>query len=180
MIIFGIPVKKVNVPINNLLEGIDLDSINYAEHNWDCKVRTTKGLKESLGWEEKFLSSIRSEVEKYIESNFSNFSSPDVGVGKPWLNIYGEGDNQEIHNHLPEHVSYAYMVKIPENSGKFIFLNTGYFTEASVYPFDKLINQRFEVDAEEGDLLIFPSFLNHMVSTNFGDTRITISGNIRL
>ena len=86
------------------------------------------------------------------------------------------------HNHPNSYLSAAYYVKVPKNSGNISFYDpkeqknirfpkTKKFTEISAVV--------SSMEPEEGDLLLFPSYLYHSVSENLSDNeRIIISFNI--
>lgn len=107
-----------------------------------------------------------------------------IEMTEAWLNVYKEGDSQEIHTHTGGDnctFSCAYFVQYdPEKDGRFVFYDPrqdfhhGYFSRH--YP---CTNTWFP-DISEGDIVIFPSYLHHQVTTqknNTGVARITVSAN---
>ena len=101
-----------------------------------------------------------------------------------WFNKYHKTHSQEIHWHVHNDrdvlFSFAYFAKFdPEKDAKFKFINpmpseitNETLREHPAFAFD------ITPDVEEGDILIFPSFLLHRVEEQLEDRqRITISGN---
>ena len=95
-------------------------------------------------------------------------------VVQQWFNAYGPGQNQEEHNHVPSHLSGCWYVQYdPELHQSTTFINPlKNFTDSFCY------NKHFHdpdmcgygcykeemtLNVEEGDVVIFPSQLGHMV-----------------
>jgi hypothetical protein len=104
--------------------------------------------------------------------------------GYAWTNRYTKGQHQEIHSHAGDNnlISCAYMLKLPENSGEFAFYNSA----ASQFPVEQLkhfdaasvFGKRITPILNEGDVIFFPSSLDHYVTYHKGDeVRSSISAN---
>ena len=79
-----------------------------------------------------------------------------------WGNIYHKGDYTDSHDHMPGVYSFTYYVKVPDGSAPFIFDDLGETWEP-----------------KEGDLVLFPSHLNHSVPEHtIDEDRISIAGNL--
>ena len=87
-----------------------------------------------------------------------------------WSHIHKPLESTNTHFHKsysPFDFSFVYYVKVPINSGVFVI------------DFTLISGFRKPILPIEGNLLIFPSWLPHMVTKNLSnDTRISISGNI--
>ena len=82
-----------------------------------------------------------------------------------WGALYRNGHYIKTHHHWPSALSWTYYLKTSPNTEPFVFV--GQEKEYAIYP-------------EEGDLIIFPSVMNHRVSVSqTDDERIVIVGNIR-
>ena len=99
-----------------------------------------------------------------------------------WAIINKKNSYNVRHNHQNCYLSSAYYIKKPENSGDITFYDP---KEAKTYRFpevEKHTNysaQSITIKPEEGDLLIFPSYLYHEVGTNLSDEeRVVVSFNI--
>ena len=79
--------------------------------------------------------------------------------------LYRKGHYIKTHHHWPSALSWTYYVKTSENTEPFIFVGNG--VEKKIYP-------------RVGDLIIFPSVMNHRVPVSqTDDERIVVVGNIR-
>ena len=82
-----------------------------------------------------------------------------------WGELYRKGHYIKTHHHWPSALSWTYYVKTSENTEPFIFVGNG--VEKKIYP-------------RVGDLIIFPSVMNHRVPVSqTDDERIVVVGNIR-
>ena len=85
-----------------------------------------------------------------------------------WINIMQQGHTTSLHSHedADELLSGVYYVKVPENSGQFIYHLDG--EKHSLYP-------------EEGSFLFFsPSLLHEVTEHQSEQTRISVAFNIGL
>jgi uncharacterized protein (TIGR02466 family) len=114
-----------------------------------------------------------------MEFDFENF---ELVIKELWMNKNGGGDFNKAHIHPNAILSGAYYVKTPEGSGNIEFYDPVPARLMNVYPVKKRkpINlQAVEYKAGEGQLLIFPSWLQHAVQPNRSkDYRVSISFNI--
>jgi uncharacterized protein (TIGR02466 family) len=115
----------------------------------------------------------------FMEFDFENF---ELVIKELWMNKNGGGDFNKAHIHPNAILSGAYYVKTPEGSGNIEFYDPVPARLMNVYPVKKRkpINlQAVEYKAGEGQLLIFPSWLQHAVQPNRSkDYRVSISFNI--
>ena len=103
-------------------------------------------------------------ISRLVLDNFCpkehNFRTEDC-----WGALYKKGHYIKTHHHWPSALSWTYYLKTSSNTEPFVFV--GQEKEYEIYP-------------EEGDLIIFPSVMNHRVSVSqTDDERIVIVGNIR-
>tara|TARA_B100000035_G_scaffold98720_1_gene83741 strand:+ start:89 stop:724 length:636 start_codon:yes stop_codon:yes gene_type:complete len=103
-------------------------------------------------------------ISRLVLDNFCpkehNFRTEDC-----WGALYKKGHYIKTHHHWPSALSWTYYLKTSSNTEPFVFV--GQEKEYSIYP-------------EEGDLIVFPSVMNHRVSVSqTDDERIVIVGNIR-
>lgn len=99
-----------------------------------------------------------------------------------WANVNAPFEYNMRHNHAPNHLSGVYYVRVPENSGNIRFFDerrTKTVTEPDdAFPTD-LSNSSHTFNPVEGMLLLFPSWLDHLVGQNRSDEpRVSISFNI--
>tara|TARA_R110001592_G_scaffold71263_1_gene217944 strand:- start:22 stop:555 length:534 start_codon:yes stop_codon:yes gene_type:complete len=101
-----------------------------------------------------------------IHSQITN--NPNSKIDSMWLNISSYKDFNNIHNHGKElfQLSGVIYLKTPKNSGRIHFC----------HPME--INLGFPYQPIEGDLLIFPQMLPHIVEPNLNkEDRISIAFN---
>ena len=170
----------------------ELEKYIYNLHEED-----TKGVKKSNkgGWHSKNFSlseqnSIQTKfalkVQKYILDCFQNMGwkiqGKNIRITEMWAIINKKESFNVVHTHPNCYLSSAYYVKASKNCGSFIAENPNV---AKRYFFPEIANKnQFNADTagieiEEGDLLLFPSYLPHKVSKNESDVdRIVISFNV--
>lgn len=119
-------------------------------------------------------------------------------VSQQWFNAYGPGQHQEAHNHIPSHLSGVYYVQFDPRVHKgTTFLNAEkmytegprynkYFYDHDMWGYG-CYKEEMTLSVEEGDVVLFPSQLDHMVHKQpgieknpDGTIRITFSFNVDL
>ena len=151
--------------------------------SWDADVFTTFGKEIDVDWKSIFEHYVPSLIDFGDQQNLRG----EIDIANAWINAYKKGQSQEIHDHLPGQFSAIHYLKYnPEVHSPTIFINPyGRFSVPHRPPFGNNINsvppmwvgQQF-VHVNEGDLLVFPSFLEHKVSRQTSDEmRITVSFN---
>ena len=125
-------------------------------------------------------------VQKYILKVFNNngwkTENKNIRIKEMWAIINKNGDFNVVHTHPNCYLSAAYYVKAPEKCGKFQIENPN-IAKRNFYPEIKRKNELnlkvAGIEIEEGDLLIFPGYLPHKVSTNeSNEDRVVISFNV--
>ena len=112
-----------------------------------------------------------------------NISDIDIGISGSWVNF---NDTRSASNILHNHegiLSGIFYLNIPENSGNLILQNPGMNT---LWDGFKFVHTRNEMTGEltnitpiEGEIIIWPSYLNHGVHpNNHDDERISIAFNV--
>lgn len=83
----------------------------------------------------------------------------DLTLGNYWFQQYENGDYHGWHNHFDTYYSSVYYVELPKDSVKTTF---------------KVIDNEYEFEVSEGDILSFPSHLYHESKVNKSNKRKTI------
>lgn len=132
-----------------------------------------------------FLSPLIQHVETVADSIYSKYK---VDVKSPtvsncWININGKYNFNMYHNHPLSYFSACYYVKIPKDSGTITFKRPDILREC--VPFYENVEHNFgdiSIDPKEKMLLVFPSFLQHSVTSNLTEDedsdRISIAFNL--
>ena len=177
--------KKIYVPkLTELFKKEPDRKASWAEycHTWQLDINDTDDdnfacIREELG----------SAVKQYCQ--FLNISSNCKMTG--WFNVHDSTMYQEIHNHMPAIISGIYYIQFDKfKDSQVIFRNPsetfyGLMSGAKVPLQNPLLapHSGFVDDfiIEEGDLILFPGSLNHLVpkaKQPHDQLRITFSFNI--
>lgn len=108
----------------------------------------------------------------------------DLQIQQYWANVNAPLEYNMRHNHAPNHLSGVYYVRVPPVSGNIRFFDerrTKIVTEPKSTIESSLSRDSYTFHPVEGMLLLFPSWLDHIVGQNKSEkTRISISFNIDL
>jgi len=186
------PSPVFHLKIENYRE-LNLELKNYI---LNIKKKDSKGQKKSNygGWHshffnqkdkplEKFLKIIQKFIKKIIINEMGWKYNPDkVVIPVMWAIINKKGSFNIQHNHPNSFLSAVYYVETPNNSGTINFFdpkeqkNIRY---PEVENFTELSAAVVNIEPQEGNLLVFPSYLYHSVNENLSDKeRIIISFNV--
>ena len=187
--IFGFPIYIGHVDKHEeILEGFDKvitdDDFFELVESWNCNVRSSmySDLNKIIPYH-----LFTSELDKHI-NNFIEYLKPkkhtEYDIQNIWCNKYETGEYQEIHNHIsPQvHLSFSYMLKLPECSGDFLLKNPIY-DKWPANDFDKIFDieykEYYQPELVQGSIIIFPSWADHLATPNKSkESRVTIAGNI--
>jgi len=172
--LFSIPIYIGNIDVNK----IKLENKSF-EKTWFSK--TNSSFRHS--YENKLLDN----SALYILNKIYDLINKDIRTEcriellNIWENRYEKKDYQEKHIHPNSHFSFIIYKKIEE--GKTVFVNPSDKIMISFYPeiiFRKtnFFEVNYEPKCKQGQIIIFPSFLEHLVQEC--EDSITISGNINI
>lgn len=188
--IFGTPVIINSFPEHDKVKkefSLYLEKDEYFSEvsSWKCNVESTfcKENNFDLPWN-TFIENAVKCFNEYL-STFPIKKQFQIEI-YAWLNRYSKGHSQEVHNHAGGNavLSCAYMLELPKNSGDIVFFQTGndllkYTTLNDICDNDLNVSNRFTPILQEGDIVIFPSYLDHYVTGNYTEKRrSTISANL--
>jgi|GEM_PF-4488918 len=146
----GIPVYKSNMPEypkNEILESIEKlprwslqdDDQKITRLNYGVIQNNTEYWDKAFPYVQKFLNELcRNELKQF---NFWNITSQ-------WFQWYEEGDFHDWHIHGDSMFSGVMYVKLPTAKNNLTFR----------------WNKTSKISVEEGDIILFPSFLEHCVT----------------
>ena len=179
------------------LDNYENHNKEYSQYIYDLQKEDSKGQKLSNvnGWHSPFfdLSSRETvgykflmKIQPYIADVFKSygwvFNPQKVKCSGMWAIINKKGNFNTEHIHPNSNLSGAYYVSAPKNCGKFKVVNPHSISRDKFPPREnpnELNRLVAEHEIEDGDLLIFPSYLPHSVLPNQSDEdRIVISFNI--
>ena len=130
-----------------------------------------------------FINSFKDFLKEIIINEFGWEYVPNKQrIVAMWAIINKKNSYNVKHNHQNCYLSAAYYIKKPKNSGDISFFDP---KEAKTYRFPEIKQktdytmEKITIIPEEGDLLIFPSYLYHNVGVNItNEERIVVSFNI--
>lgn len=172
--------ERINAHILKVLETLEAETDPITRSNvggWHSHDQIHH--REDLAEIRKVIGTACVGCATFMEFDFDNF---DLVIKEMWLNKNSKGDFNKAHIHPNAILSGAYYVKTPEGSGNIELYDPVPARLMNVYPVKKRkpINlQAVEYKAEAGQLLIFPSWLQHSVQPNRSDdVRVSISFNV--
>ena len=159
------------IPI--FIDTIDLSKIDISdeptEKIWLSETPST------LGKEHTISDGTFEYLIEIFNKNLGDKIGANPSFGQLWRNKYKEHDWQDIHIH--PHSAWSFIIYETVEKSKTVFMNPMYKdiqnhlgTNAPDFPLD------FRPDLCTGDIMIFPSFLEHFVRP--GNVGSTISGNV--
>lgn len=105
-------------------------------------------------------------------------TDPRLKIKKMWFNVNPKHGYQGRHHHGGFILAGTYYVNVPQYSGAIEFTDPNPFSYYKNQSMGHrwLLNNYYSVTPEEGDLLIWPGYLDHEVKTNkSNDLRMTVS-----
>ncbi len=135
-------------------------------------------------------------IDKTVADYFRNLSvTYDIQWSvQGWANINRRGDYHTLHNHPHSYLSGTYYVQVPTaqgdahdgtrsdlNPGAISFFDPRPQANTTAIAGDGQIDPEFRIQPEPGLMLLWPSFLHHMVHPNLSDDiRVSVSYNVLL
>tara|TARA_R100000951_G_scaffold74286_2_gene62612 strand:- start:1170 stop:1712 length:543 start_codon:yes stop_codon:yes gene_type:complete len=168
-----------SVPI--FIDNIDSTKINLKNKNfeetWSSQTTSSFNFKNTL--DEESANYLLRVIVESLSKHF--YADRQINLLNVWENQYFENNFQERHKHPHSHFSFIIYKNVEE--GRTIFLNPAIDLIESYYPSD-VFNQTnffqldFQPKCRNNQIVIFPSFLEHMVKKI--NNSITISGNLKI
>ena len=101
-----------------------------------------------------------------------------------WININGYKDYNVLHSHPKCVFSGVYYISVPENSGRLEFYSPNF--EGIEYDWNNIVEKNLanssiiNFSLKDNLLILFPSFIKHMVEPNMNETekRISVAFNL--
>lgn len=164
---------------------------------WECVLHSSYQSNDpEMKLDNEYLHSVYS---KYVASFLSEYrlKAGQYNIHDPWYNVFSKSHFQEFHTHLPCDFSVVHYAVFNENQHQATtFINPNIATSQAIKAFrpnffnktdGKMIEHSCYMEyytpqnIKQGDLIIFPSFLNHFVKPNTSDKkRVTITFNIEI
>jgi hypothetical protein len=173
---------SINVKIDNLfsnliaVKNIDILKLNVVGKNFKktfgSDIKTT--LKGNTLFNKNSINYLNIELRSMLEYLLKPYCKTFVfNVCDIWLNKYSKNDYQESHVH-PSDFSFIIYYKIDKS---YTVFNNPVKNLLEMRD-SKIFNKEYKPKLKQGDLIIFPSYLEHWVKPN--SNNITIAGNIKI
>jgi len=163
-----------NIDTNNIISlslfNISLDFDKLSKEILQHNIKTSDNPLSTLNEDFVFPDTPNSEALKFKETIDNFFETKGLKLAGIWSHVHQPLESTNTHAHIGNGVvsSFVFYVKVPLNSGKFVIDFSTTFR-----------GPRIPLSPIEGNLLLFPSWLPHMVTKNYSNqTRISISGNL--
>lgn len=177
--------------IDKILEMGEHDKRKADKIAWTGDVHNFDVLHEDESFRELFRSFAK-PLYGYIEHLGVDPEKIDLYYTRSWATISKENQNIPAHTHMQSHISIAYYLLKPKNSGGIIFshvnppnefspnLFNSQMFENKVLKEDNVFNAKAAyLDPDEGEILVFPSKTRHQTQENkTANLRISISSDI--
>ena len=168
---------------DKLLSELTDDKLSQPKE-WNCSVQSSFETDNNFSWD-YFYECIQPNLLDMHQQLNGNPHTNSIVMTEAWLNKYGRGDSQEVHTHIGADnctFSCSYFAQYALNDARFLFYDpdqTKHLGEFSKH-YSGVVNTWFP-DVQEGDIIIFPSWLHHQVEPHRSDTtRITVSANFKV
>jgi uncharacterized protein YjlB len=109
-----------------------------------------------------YLNLFRDNIESQLQEVVKEMGFDRYEVHGVWFQQYTQNASHLWHNHPRCHYSCIYYLELPNNSARTQFIDT--IDQQSV----------FEIDVEEGDVLIIPSMIKHRSPPVVGNIQKTV------
>jgi hypothetical protein len=109
-------------------------------------------------WERPYWPLIKDEINKHVEEVSKKFGVSSAVINSFWVQQYGYEDYHDWHFHGGTMFSSVYYLELP----------------AGVQTTFRFLGQEFLIDCKEGDIITFPSYLNHCSKPNKSGHRKTV------
>jgi len=172
--LFEIPIYMGDIDIDKInLKKIDFEKTWLSKTNSTFKNTLDKNIldiieKDSLIY---LLNTLAKLLEEKIEEKFK------ISLLNIWENVYSDNDFQEPHIHAKSDYSFIIYKEVEKEGGKTVFLNPNRNVIESFINIRHQFQNIYKPSCNKGQVIIFPSFLEHMVLKT--SNQHTISGNLK-
>jgi len=185
--LFAIPVVKIQLPEHNALKQQYLPEIlrRYEANNFvKPEFWETDRVHSSFSTPSK--DAVITSMPPPYETLIRGYVQAERFSAHVWHNVYWKNNEyQERHHHIPYHISLIHFLAFDRSEHKPpVFYDPARqikaYTANVAVPND-VFTDKVQPDVDEGDVLIFPSYLDHRVPAGeYKNPRVTVSVNVLL
>jgi len=148
--------------------------------DWLCDTYNTLGTYDLLtdAMFDNLVTKVTDHVNEYVRLHGSDYK---YTCNAAWANVYKNRDYQEFHVHAGNTISVVYYLTVPEGSGDIVWkspIEPDMLPIKGIKDYNELSYKTCYYSPKPGDLIIFRSYLSHMVKQGTNDAeRISIAFN---
>jgi uncharacterized protein (TIGR02466 family) len=156
------------------------NNITAGGEDWLCNTYNTLGTYDLLADADfdNLVSKVSLHVNEYVQMHGSNYQ---YKCNAAWANVYKNKDYQEFHIHAGNTISAVYYVDVPSGSGDIVWkspIEPDMLPIKDITAYNDLSYKTCFYSPKPGDLIIFRSYLSHMVKQGTNDAeRISVAFN---
>lgn len=156
-----------------------IKKLNYENHHLLVGNASStflgKNLRDAL--KDKFIERLEDHINTYADKT----GIPPVNIFNIWANIQNKGSILRPHIHPNSEISGALYLNVDSESSRLIFYNPNPHIKTHIYQKGTEFSfQDFWIKPKNGDLILFPGWLEHGSDENKSDERTVISFNATL
>ena len=156
----------------------------YKKNNKSRVITNVLGFQSEDIKDKDLLETLGKNISEPIKTYLNEFRLADfkLTMTSAWINENFKHSYNLVHDHPGNHLSGVYYVKTFKNSGNIKFYRNDQGLHCSeFYNYAKGPSSftTYEIEPEDNDLLLFPSYLKHGVGINLSDkSRISLAFNM--
>jgi len=170
---------------NNISRKFTEEEYNYINNCLETRISNvgnTTSL-ESYVLDNPALADLKKSIEACIDYYKKEILCPkddiEIYITQSWLNVSEKGQHHHIHNHTNSFLSGVFYIQTDDKNNKITFHRDRYdMIKLIPKEFNEYNSKSWWLPAEVGNIIIFPSHLQHDVSINeSNEPRISLSFN---
>ncbi len=172
--------NKVNIkslfPNEIAIKHLDLSELKIIgkgfKETFESKVKTTYNGQTLL--DENSINYLKEQLKETLDNLLKPYCEAFVfNVFEIWINKYEDNDYQGNHVHPAD---FSFIIYYKTDKSYTVFNSpVKNLLESTA---NKIFKFQYETDFKQGDMVVFPSYLEHWVKPN--SNNITVSGNIKI
>ena len=170
--LFSRPVFKTGIDIS-----LDLSNVNWIE-NYTNSISTNQQILETPEFSQ-VKEAIMDRLNAYFYNVISASKDCEIYITESWVNKTDKGQSHHRHWHPNSVLSGILSLATDNKGGATVFITSAFDTiEYDIIESNLYNSKRWGINLVPGEMLIFPSAVEHLVEEYQGDTpRITLSFN---
>jgi uncharacterized protein (TIGR02466 family) len=170
--LFSRPVFKTGIDIS-----LDLSNVNWIE-NYTNSISTSQQILDTPEFSQ-VKEAIMEKLNVYFYNVISASKDCEIYITESWVNKTDKGQSHHRHWHPNSVLSGILSLATDNKGGATVFITSAFDTiEYDIIESNLYNSKRWGINLVPGEMLIFPSAVEHLVEEYQGDTpRITLSFN---